>query len=77
MVFQQVQNVSFIGVSSEDTLEKRYLWWVLAAVWKVAETGVVMWNLVTACEDWSSSVSNKINCVYGALSTLATVAGAG
>lgn len=37
-VFQQVQNVSFIGASSEDTLEKRYLWWVLAAVWKVAET---------------------------------------
>lgn len=76
-VFQQVQNVSFIGASSDDTLEKRYLWWVLAVVWKVAETGVAMWNLVTACEDWSSSVSNKINCVYGALSTLATIAGAG
>lgn len=65
---------------SNDTvdLDKRYIWWVIGAIWKTAETGIAIKGLVSDCQDWSTGGKwGKFSCVYGAISTLATVAGAG
>lgn len=67
-------------LQSHSDLEKRYLWWVLAAVWKTAETGIAIKGLVDDCQDWSNDEADnwgKFSCVYGAISTVITVAGAG
>lgn len=70
---------SSTGTSPAD-LEKRYLWWVLGFVWKTAETGIALRALYKDCKDWSKDEADnwgKFQCVYGAVSTLMTVAGAG
>lgn len=64
----------------ENDIDKRYLWWVLGAIWKTAETGIAIRGLVKDCQDWSNNEADgwgKFLCVYGAISTLATLAGAG
>jgi hypothetical protein len=60
-------------------VEKRFLWWYLAGIFKVVETGIALYQLADSCQSWSGSSetsdATKIGCVYGAISTLATVAG--
>lgn len=80
MMPADVSNNAQLGIYHENNaanLEKRYLWWFLAAA-KLVDTGLALYELATSCEDWSSGgASAKIGCVHGALSTAFTVAGAG
>jgi hypothetical protein len=49
---------------------------------KVVETGFALYQLITSCQSWAqdgsgeTSDATKIGCVYGAISTMITVAGA-
>ncbi|CUM51869.1 uncharacterized protein AC631_05909 [Debaryomyces fabryi] len=80
MMPADVSNNTQLGVYHDDndvSLDKRYLWWFLAAA-KLVDTGLALYELVTSCQDWSSGgASAKIGCVHGALSTAFTAAGAG
>lgn len=67
-----------VNVNIEKRIDKK--WWYLAGVWQGSKTGMDMWSLKDDCEDWSSDITNRksgARCVYGAISTLIIVAGAG
>jgi hypothetical protein len=74
------------SVDSSQHLEQRqnpkrpYLWWTLGVA-KLGETGWAMYSLISDCQSWAGSDqtadSHKIGCVYGAVSTLITIGGAG
>ncbi|RCK59058.1 hypothetical protein Cantr_07619 [Candida viswanathii] len=56
---------------------KRFPWFAFAAVWKIAETGIGMWQLITACQDWSNGDNGATaigGCIYGVISTLVAIA---
>jgi hypothetical protein len=36
-------------------VEKRFLWWFLAGVFKVVETGIALYQLADSCQSWSGS----------------------
>ncbi|KAH6723133.1 hypothetical protein BKA61DRAFT_663870 [Leptodontidium sp. MPI-SDFR-AT-0119] len=81
MMYPNTTAVSVRG-EGDNELEKRYLWWVLGGAFKVIESGIGIYQLVTSCQSWKqdgsgeTSDATKIGCVYGAISTLITVAGA-
>jgi hypothetical protein len=68
-----------LATNTSARVEKRFLWWYLAGIFKVVETGIALYQLADSCQSWSGSSetsdATKIGCVYGAISTLATVAG--
>lgn len=68
------------SVSNGTQHEKRYLWWALGGIFKVSESGIGIYQLISSCPSWADSTetddATKIGCVYGAISTLVTVAGA-
>lgn len=53
-----------------------YHWFVVAmAGYRVTNQAISWWNMVSACHDFSDA-SNVINCVWGAVTTCVTAAGA-
>lgn len=46
----------------------------LAGYW-VANQAIQWWNMVTACQDFTSSANNAVNCLWGAVTTVITAAG--
>src|ERR1700733_374193 len=48
----------------------------MAAYW-VPNQAISWWNMVPACQDFGASGTNKINCLWGALTTVITAAGSG
>ncbi|KAH8648499.1 hypothetical protein BX600DRAFT_517881 [Xylariales sp. PMI_506] len=41
-----------------------------AAVAQLVNNAVTFWNIYTACDQYSTGVANKIQCLYGAISTI-------
>jgi hypothetical protein len=67
-------------LEQRDNPKPRYLWWTLGVA-KLGETGYAMYSLISDCQSWAGSDqtadSTKVGCVYGAISTLLTLGGAG
>lgn len=61
---------------------QKHLLTPLLPIVKVIETGFALYQIATSCQSWAqdgsgeTSDATKIGCVYGAISTLITVAGA-
>ncbi|KFY52938.1 hypothetical protein V496_08043 [Pseudogymnoascus sp. VKM F-4515 (FW-2607)] len=75
--FKESKDLSVRPTSEVSTyLEDRNRWWILAmsGFW-TANQLVAWWNMVEACKDFSDA-SNVINCVWGAVTTAITAAGA-
>ncbi|CZR70177.1 uncharacterized protein PAC_20078 [Phialocephala subalpina] len=86
-IYYNVQTMPMVypnttAVSTRSEHEKLYLWWLLGGAFKVVETGFALYQLATSCQSWAADGSSetsdatKIGCVYGAISTLITIAGA-
>jgi hypothetical protein len=67
-------------MSSVAVKRNQYLWWGLGVV-KLMDSGYAMYGLISDCRAWAGSDevddSRKFGCVYGAISTLLTIGGAG
>lgn len=64
-------NGNVLGPQNVTGMSKRFLPWWFIATYKVAEAGFGLFCLISDCKDWSNGgTSAKIDCVWGAISTL-------
>lgn len=64
-------------IEYDHELHKRFPWFVIGWVFGVANFGALLYGLASSCNDFSQSTGDKFSCIYGAIGTAVTIAGAG